>query len=304
MNKLGGREIVILSESIEDYNQEDLDHYLPALTRIKEQLTNVGVTTRVVEVTKSIEEALATIDPAKVVIFNWCEELDGVPNTYSLAPPVLEKLGFCYTGSNAAALTLTQNKKLTKEVLISNGISTPKATFYLPGESARGWDVFPAIIKPVTEHCSEGITRDSVVQSREELEHQLSFALARFKDGAFVEEFIDGPEYMVSVWGGLEYEVLPIVELDYSKLASLKDKIFSFNAKWVKDSFEYTVITETFPEIGEPLKSTIDRLAIDAFVKTGCANYGRLEIRIKGSVPYVLDVNANPDMVGPNEFIM
>ncbi|MBP1621225.1 MAG: hypothetical protein H6Q02_1992, partial [Acidobacteria bacterium] len=53
-----------------------------------------------------LESLLQPYDPDEFVVFNWCEELPGMPRSESLVPDIYERLGFTYTGANSAALAL------------------------------------------------------------------------------------------------------------------------------------------------------------------------------------------------------
>src|SRR5690606_4754769 len=108
--------------------------------------------------------------------FNWCEGLDADPNAYDAVPPVLESLGLAYTGADAWTLRATQDKGFTKKLLLENKIPTPVSKVY-DRAVLNGWRRYPAIVKPALEHCSFGITRESVVDSAQQLKERVQYVL-------------------------------------------------------------------------------------------------------------------------------
>lgn len=302
---LNGRKLIILSDSIEDYTDEERAEFLATLYDLEKDIQDHGVDVETVYVKDNIKRAMKDYDPANVVVFNWCEAINGNDRLYYKVPMILEELGFVYTGSTGEAFKNNQNKIITKKLLMKNGVKVPEYKEYKLGDDFSDWNIFPAIIKPINEHCSNGITRESVVMTADELQISANKILNTFSSGVLVEEFLDGSEYMVGLWGSDEYEVLPLVELDYSEVADEKDRIFSYEAKWDKSSDVFEDVTQHCPAVLDfALEQKIKDIAVLAFISTGCSNYGRLEIRLKNGVPYVLDVNANPDMMGPNEMIL
>ena len=65
-----------------------------------------------------------------------------------------------HTGCNARALMLTDDKALTKSVLASHGIPTPRFQACADGKPPRSLAVpFPAIVKPQRGSGSAGISQ-------------------------------------------------------------------------------------------------------------------------------------------------
>src|SRR6516225_3180990 len=96
------------------------------------------------------------------LIFNTAEGRRGRARE-AFYPALFEELGVPYTGSDAYVLTVTLDKWLTKLVLATHGIDSPKARLvpardlpYLDKEGSLGVPV-PAIVKPNYEGSSKGI---------------------------------------------------------------------------------------------------------------------------------------------------
>lgn len=288
---------VILYTVMRDWTPDDTLVSDEAVSRMRRGLGAVGVDVTPIAIRSDILEPLKDLDPREHVIFNWCEGLDTNPNDYEAVPKVLDELGFAYTGSSAWTLRATQDKGFTKQLLLENKIPTPVSKVY-DRAVLNGWRRYPAIVKPAMEHCSFGITRDSVVDSPQQLKDRVQYVLDTWKGPALVEDFIDGVEYNISLLGNNDQiEVLPLACMDYSVFEDYHDRLVSFDAKWNPESEAYRLMGVQCPAPVEPvLKRRIEKVAMNAFRALRLRDYGRIDLRVRNGVPYVLDVNANPDI--------
>lgn len=167
-------------------------------------------------------------DPAEWVVLNNCEELPGVPRSDSQVAETLESMGFAYAGSAPRALALSWDKPHVKRLLDRSGLPTPRWRVYESPE-VDGWSCFPAIVKPALEHCSYGVTSEAVVLTPAELRARVAYVLEAFRQPALVEDFIDGRELHVSLWGDGAIEMLPPAEIDFSAFSDLHDHLCTFD---------------------------------------------------------------------------
>jgi D-alanine-D-alanine ligase len=287
---------IILYSLMSDWTPDDTMVSEEAVRRMSRGLSAVGIDSTPVAIRRDVAGPVREFDPSRHVIFNWCEGLDGDPNAYDAVPPVLEELGFAYTGADAWSLAATQHKAQTKELLLQHKIPTPVSKVYSRA-ALNGWRRYPAMVKPSNEHCSFGITRDSVVDSAQELKDRVQYVLDTWKCPALIEDFIDGIEYNVGIWGNDELEVLPIGAIDYSAFMDYHDRVCTFDAKWNPESEAYRLTGVECPAVLDPaLKRRIEKVALSAYRALRLRDYGRIDIRVRNGVPYVLDVNANPDI--------
>ena len=287
---------VILYSVFSDWTVEDTIVSEEAVTRMKRGLGAIGREVSSIAVYNDIPRALKHLDPREHVIFNWCEGLDGNPNAYEAVPPILEQLGFAYTGASAWSLDASQHKGRTKQLLLENKIPTPVSKV-VDRAVLNGWRRYPAIVKPANEHCSFGITPQSVVDSAQQLKERVQYVLDTWHGPALIEDFIDGPEFNVSIWGGNELSVLPLAVIDYSVFEDYHERLCSFDAKWNPESDAYRLTGVQCPApIDAVLRRRIEKVALNAFRALQVRDYGRVDIRIRNGVPYVLDVNSNPDI--------
>lgn len=246
------------------------------------------------------DERLATrlepYDPRDHIVFNWCEELPNVPHSEPEVAAVLERLGFVFTGSPSDVLSLSHDKPQVKRILDEWDLPTPPwAVFHGPG--ADGWDVFPAIVKAAHEHCSIGISPESVVTSPAELEDRIAYILREHRQPALVEEFIDGREFHVSAWGNGTVAMLPVAEMDYGVMTDIRDRLFTYEAKYVPGSRLYETIDLRVPaELDPAARDALERIVLATYRATGCRDYDRIDVRYRDGTFYVIDVNPNPDI--------
>ncbi len=288
--------VLILHNVMSDWTPADIEAAEQAVTRMKYGLASLGMEVTSIPVRRDIEGALRGFDPRECIIFNWCEGLDGEPNAYDAIPPILERLGFMYTGSDAWCLKITEDKVATKEILRRHRVPTPQAAVY-SRPARNGWVRFPALVKPATEHCSLGITRDSVVDNSDDLRKRVEFVLDTYHCKALVEDFIDGPEYNVSLWGNDRLDVLPLSLIDYSVFPDYHDRLCSYDAKWDPASEAYLLTSVRCPApVEDELRHRIENVCRRTQRSLRVRDYGRVDLRVRDGIPYVVDVNSNPDI--------
>lgn len=243
-----------------------------------------------------LAKRLSTFDPRDHIVFNWCEEIPGIPHSEPEVAAVMEKMGFVFTGSSHDVLTLSYDKPRVKSVLDEACIPTPPwGVFDTP--DVREWTIYPSIVKAANEHCSIGISSESIATSPAELENRVAFILESYNQPALVEEFINGREFLSAVWGNGKISMLPAVEMDYNELTDIRDRLFTYEAKYVSSSRLYDSIDMCVPAQLEPSAlAELERIVLATYKATGCRDYGRVDVRYLNGVFYVIDVNPNPDI--------
>ena len=180
-----------------------------------EALRKEGIETFLEELNNPrLEIVLDKHTPEDTIVFNLCEALPGIPYSERRVAEILKLKGFTYTGNVPEVIELSYDKQKTKELLISLGIRVPYGALLAP-EEAAGWTLFPAIVKPSSEHCSLTLTDKSVVSDTSSLREQIRLVNNELNQPAMVEDFIDGREFHVSVWNNGQPEILPLAEMDF-----------------------------------------------------------------------------------------
>ena len=289
--------VVLLYNVDPDWTPSEKEEVISYSTQLGHALIEAGYPTVFVPVAcDDLASHLHAFDPAEHIIFNWCEALPGIEHSEWLVAKRLEMLGFTYTGADSDALALAQDKFRVKALLDAAGVPTPAWHVYHEGESVT-WHQFPAIIKPMNEHCSAGITRDSVVLNAEELNARIPSVWTHYKQPAIVEDFIDGREFHVSVWGNEALTVLPAAEMDFSFFKDVKDRLCTFDSKFIPGSEHYEKIETLLPApLSDDEKQALEKVCRDAYKVLGCRDYARMDVRLRNNTFYVLDVNPNADI--------
>ena len=114
---------------------------------------------------------------------------------------LLERAGIAYTGSPPLALGLALHKHKAKAVLRGAGVPTPDGVYLASPTCPAVTLPFPLIVKPSREDASTGISSQSVVHDRAELGRQVAAVIARYRQPALVERYIEGREIYVSMLG-------------------------------------------------------------------------------------------------------
>jgi D-alanine-D-alanine ligase len=238
-------------------------------------------------------------DPPDFVL-NLCDE--GYNNDAFMelhVPAMLEMLGIPFTGAGPACLGLCYNKSLVRAIAESLDVPVPAETYFdVDDHAATIPAAFPALVKPNFGDASLGITKDAVVESSEELLEHLQTIREQLPDRPIlVQEFLDGPEYSVGIIGnpGLNVQVLPVLEVDYSGLDPVLPRILGYESKWLPDSPYWTDIRYDEARIDDDRHRRLIDYSTTLFERTGCRDYARFDFRTdrSGEVK-LLEVNPNP----------
>jgi D-alanine-D-alanine ligase len=233
------------------------------------------------------------------LIFNLCEEFLGQTSMEMNIAAMLDFFKLPYTGSPALVLGLTQDKETTKRLLSAQGISTPPYLVISPGDKIESGALrFPLIIKPAREDGSLGIDNKAFVINFKEMKRQIQVIHRLYSQPALVEEYIEGRELNVSIIGNEALQVLPISEIDFSKLPQGLPRICSYAAKWIEGSTEFCNTPGQCPaSLPAGIRKEVQRISLATYKTTGCRDYARVDIRLSpDGKPFVLEVNANPDI--------
>lgn len=201
---------------------------------------------------------------------------------------LLELLDLPYTGSGVLASALSIDKIVTKQVWISNGLSTPEFE-ELTADS--DWNAvvkhlgLPLIVKPAHEGSSLGLTK---VKSVEELPAAYKLAAGLDKK-VIAETCIIGDELTCPLVGqGKTAEALPVIKIIPPQAN------YDFHNKYFSDETQYLCPTGLAPEVN----AAVQELALAAYKALGCRTWGRADVMLdqKTGKPYLLEMNTSPGM--------
>jgi len=244
----------------------------------------------------NMQEVMEPYCRTEYIVFNWCESIPGRPHSEPQVARELESMGFTFTGAGSTALDLACDKRRVKKVLEESGIPTPSWRLYVRPERNL-WGRYPAIVKAANEHCSEGITRESVVMTEQELLERVSYIIDAYHQPALVEDFIDGREFHVSLWGNDPVQMLPPAEMDFSRFGNVRDRLCTYDAKFLPGSLHYEEIELRLPApLTEPESDLLMSTLRAAFHAHRCRDFARMDVRLRDGIFYILDINPNADI--------
>ncbi|MDE3201335.1 MAG: ATP-grasp domain-containing protein [Acidobacteriota bacterium] len=241
------------------------------------------------------------------LVFNLTESYAGDDTMDKNIAAYLELVHLNYTGGGPQALYLAQDKSLAKKIFDFHKIKTPDFAVSYKGRTDHSHDIeFPLIVKPVSEDGSIGIDNGAVVDSVKELMERIHYIHEEFDSPALIEEFIEGREIYASVLGNDNAEVLPLIELDLSKLPKGTPRIAGQDVKFDYETEAYKV-TKSAPatDLDEETERKLKDTALAAYRALQLRDYGRIDMRLskKGEV-YVIEANPNPWLSSTAEFAM
>lgn len=237
------------------------------------------------------------------LVFNVCERINNSSLLEPHAAAILDALQIPYTGSNPFTLGLCIDKIRVKKLLAYHNIPTPRWDYaYEIDDEIRDDLRYPLIVKPGNTDNSIGITNESVVANKQELDRQLRKVIMELGRPALVEEYIEGDEYDVTIIGSDEenLRVLPLSRSIFKEMPAGYWHIYPFDAKWSESEnnpYNKIIVQRPPKNIDKKLEALISEIALDTYNILDCHDYGRVEIRVdEYGNPYVLELNPNPSI--------
>ena len=286
--------LILYSEVFPDSKQDELD-VLEQVDVVRDALKEKEYEVLQMPASLKLDELIEKINEIKPdVIFNLVETIQHTGEILYIVPALLQHLHIPYTGSPIEALFITTSKVLTKKMMRWNGI--PTADWFEMDQLHLLDPKKRYILKPIWEDGSLGIEEENVFYGNDTnyIKGLSKYPARKY----FIEEYIDGREFNISVWEGMtEPDVLPHAEMQFFDYPEGKPKIMGFSGKWIEGAFEYENTARTF-EVKEEdieLHKNIDKVARDCWNVFKLQGYARVDMRVdKNGNIYVLEVNANP----------
>ena len=195
----------------------------------------------------------------------------------------LEVLGLPYTGSGVLGSAIAMDKLRTKQLWRGVGLRTPD---FVVADNEQGLEDavtrigYPLAVKPAREGSSLGISKatdwDGLVAAWR--------AARELDDVVLVEQWIEGIELTAAILGS---ETLPLIRLEAA------GEFYDFEAKYVSDDTGYICPCG----LAREQESSIQALAMEAFLAVGCSGWGRVDLMLDDSgQAWLIEVNTVPGM--------
>lgn len=267
------------------------------LENLGHEVAFVGVGGELSVIRQAIEEKKPHIT------FNLVEQFDNLPFFDQHVVSYLELKRQKYTGCNPRGLTLARDKALTKKILAYHRIAVPRFAVFAPRKKIAVPPrlTFPMFVKSLNEEGSEGISQASLVRDAEKLIERVGFIHEKTNSPALVEEFIEGREIYVGVFGNELLTSLPPWELTMSKRDA--PVIATDKAKW-DPQYQKKVGLKTGPaKLDDKMIRRIERTSKRIYRLLNLSGYARLDYRLSESGRlYLLEANPNPQIARNEDF--
>jgi D-alanine-D-alanine ligase len=225
------------------------------------------------------------------LVFNIAEGLQG-RSREAQVPCLLEMYGIPYTFSDPLVCALTLDKAMTKRVVASAGLYTPRFAVVTSLDDVDALNLkYPLFAKPLAEGTGKGVDKDSRVESPAALKKVCTRLLERFAEPVLVEEYLPGREFTTAVLGtAREARIVGTMEFSIRPNAPAQD--YSYE---VKETCEHCV--DYFPMPKGDLRDQVEALALGAFRVLECRDTGRIDLRLDAQGrPAFIEINVLPGL--------
>lgn len=245
-------------------------------TAVIKALRGLGYRVTAVPVDRNLGVRLARLRPD--VAFN---ALHGRYGEDGAVQGLLEVMGIPYTGPGILTSALAMDKAMAKTMWRSQRLPTPRWITVDPG--ARRLPQLPAplplVVKPNSEGSSVGV---SIVRRRSALPAAIR-AAGRFDRRVVVEEYIPGREVTVGILDGRALGALEVVP---------KGEFHSYEVKYTAGLEEFFMPARLTPAT----TARVLDLATAAHAALGGGAYSRVDLRVHGNRPFLIELNSLPGL--------
>ena len=268
---------------------------------IREALEDDHCRVELMEADETLPERLAkhTVD----IVFNIAEGIRGRGREAEV-PALCNMMRIPYTGSDETTLCIALDKALTKRILSTYHIRTPKYRVIGRDQTRIGGGfTFPAIVKPNAEGSSKGISDVAIVSDIKALRALAEKNIRDYGQDMLVEEYIPGREFTVGILGnGEDTHVFPPMEIIYLDKET-EYNIYSFT---VKQNYEKLIRYKSPADVDAQIEAEMVRTARKVYDVLQCRDFTRMDFRLApdGKL-YFIEINPLPGLApGYSDFPM
>lgn len=230
------------------------------------------------------------------IVFNIAEGRGTFRSREAQVPGVLEMLGIPFTGSDPAALAISLDKILTKQLVALAGVATPpwRLIRHESELNVLDWaDIkFPAIVKPAYEGSSKGVRLNSVIRGKIQGIETIKQVLGQYRQPVLLEGFITGDEVTVGILGNSPPKIVGMMRI----LPRQATEYFVYSLE-VKRDWQVQVDYECPAKLSESTLGKIADASLRAFAALECRDFARVDFRLGADgTPYFIEINPLPGL--------
>lgn len=250
------------------------------------------------------KESLKDIQPE--VVFNL---VDALMESGEMAPfmtMLFSSLRLAYTGVDSTVFSLVNDKLTTKWHLLQAGLPTPQGT----DATALAKNRYPGpgtyIIKSRFDHTSKGLDESCIVSinNSSDLLIELKNIEQKIDSICIAEQYIDGPEYSVSILESSRgrAEVIGIAEVVFHQEDT---RIVHYGSLWKSSrGRKISGADITLKKTESDIRKRIERLSHECWEELGLCGYARLVFRAdKEGKIFMIDAVTNPSLAENAAFL-
>jgi D-alanine-D-alanine ligase len=269
---------------------------------IADVLRSLGHTVSLLTDGKPLLERLIAHSPD--LVFNFAEGTGVGRCREARVPAVCEMLGIPYTGSDPLAQSAALDKAMTRRLVQTADVVVPRG-IVLSFDSAPydgDYAEFPAMLessdlplpviaKPTCEGSSKGVRNRCLIRTPDEFGPTVMKLWQDYRQPVLVEEFIDGLEVTVGILGNDPPQVFGVMGI--TPKVAVDHFVYSLE---VKRDFRAMVDYHCPPPLPGKTIRAIEAAALTVFDVLGCRDVARLDFRMRGDVPYFIEINPLPGL--------
>ena len=254
---------------------------------------------KTVHIVRAVPESSRTLEELSRLrpdaIFNLAFSANQIEPSFAGA---LDLLGIPFTGSEAAAIALANDKVRSRILLRAMGLPVPRFIELRPGPQAAIDFEPPYLVKPACLAGSAGIYANSMVKTPADVWRHAERIWKRFDVPAVCDEFIVGREFRVGLVESAPgtSSVSGIAEWRFSDAKpgwGFKTEAIRGNARVRRAQ---NVKRGSFAMKPKTLRS-LSTIAQESMRVLGIRGYATIDFRVDAAErPIVLEVNANPGL--------
>lgn len=294
----------------EKYDFVSADYDTPeTIENIKKALESRGHKVFLVEADENAYDKFKKLKNQIDLVFNYSLGIYG-PCRQAHIPAALEMLKIPYTGCDAAAIALCQNKAHTKEILINYGVKTANFQVVSPTDNLDNYNIFkiileklryPIIVKCLHEDSSIGLEGNCVVFDEKSLKERILYVHKNFNQPALIEEYLNGREFTVGALGNLPtLQFLPPLEIVPSPKIKKGPWIWNKGPKFIGEDIkqikklagQYNLFYVCpIPNLSDELENKMKLVLEKVYKIIPARDFIRVDFRVVNKEPYLLEVN-------------
>jgi D-alanine-D-alanine ligase len=284
---MGPRNAAVADDAEEEFDSPHTIHAIAdVLRKLGHSVTLLG------DGREFVEKALAERPD---FVFNFAEGTGVSRSREARVPAVLDLLGIPYTGSDPFTLAVTLDKDCAKKLVAAAGVAVPHSFALDPDALISEISIdalkFPLVVKPAWEGSSKGIRNRCLVKDAQELPDVVESLRVAHPQTILLEEYIEGDEVTVGLLGNGVPHILGIMRVAPNFAA--ERFIYSLE---IKRDYKKLVNYECPPLLPQATLDAIAHAARAAFRALACRDVARVDFRMRGGVPYFLEVNPLPGL--------